>query len=69
MPYRTRLHNFSQGEVHPRVALDEMSVEGLAILELYKHRVPLGGVEKAEGELNANAELAWLSGLASPDGA
>lgn len=43
--YGAGLDNFFQGEVHPRVAVDEVAVQGLAVLELDEHGVPLGRVE------------------------
>lgn len=49
--HRARLDHLLEGEVHPRVALDEVSVEGLAVLELDEHGVALSGVEQAEGQL------------------
>lgn len=51
--YGTCLHDLLEREVHPCVAVDQVAVEGLAVLELDEHRVPLGGVEEAEGELFA----------------
>ena len=46
--FGTRLHDFFEGEVHVGVALDEVAVEGFAVLELDEHRVALGGCEEAE---------------------
>ena len=45
--YWASLNNLLQGQVHPSIASDQMSVQGLAILELYEHWVPLGGGKKA----------------------
>jgi hypothetical protein len=45
------LHDFFEGEVHVCVALDQVAVEGFAVLELDEHGVALGGCEEAEGEL------------------
>jgi hypothetical protein len=45
----TCLHNFFEGEIHVCVALDQVAVEGFAILELDQHGVALGGSEEAEG--------------------
>lgn len=42
----TGLHHFFEGEVHVGVAVDQVAVEGLAVLELDQHWVPLGGIEK-----------------------
>jgi hypothetical protein len=44
----TCLHDFFEGEVHVCVALDEVAVEGFAVLELDQHGVALGGSEEAE---------------------
>ena len=38
----TRLDNFLQDQVHPVVAVGKVAVEGLAVLELDKHRMALG---------------------------
>jgi hypothetical protein len=46
--FGTRLHDFFEGEVHVGVALDEVAVEGFAVLELDEHGVALRGGEKAE---------------------
>lgn len=45
------MHDLLEGEVHPRIAVDKVSIERLAILELDQHGVALGGVEKAKGQL------------------
>jgi hypothetical protein len=45
----TCLHDFFEGEVHVCVALDQVAVEGFAVLELDQHGVALGGCEEAEG--------------------
>jgi hypothetical protein len=42
------LHDFFEGEVHVGVALDQVAVESLAVLELDEHGVALGGGEKTE---------------------
>jgi hypothetical protein len=42
------LHDFFEGEIHVGVALYEVAVESLAVLELNEHGVALGGGEKAE---------------------
>lgn len=42
------LHDFFEGEVHVGVALDEVTVESFAVLELDEHGVALRGGEKAE---------------------
>ena len=47
----TCLNDFFEGEVHVCVALDQVAVEGFAVLELDEHGVALGGCEEAEGEL------------------
>ena len=47
--FGTRLHDFFEGEVHVGVALDEVAVEGFAVLELDEHGVALGGCEETEG--------------------
>jgi hypothetical protein len=51
--YWTCLHHFLQCEVHPGIALDQVAVEDLAILELHEHRVALRRVQEAEGQLRA----------------
>ena len=45
----TCLHDFFEGEVHVCVALDQVAVEGFAVLELDQHGVALGGCEETEG--------------------
>lgn len=49
--HRARLHHLLEGEVHPVVAHDEVTVERLSVLELDQHRLALGGVKQAEGQL------------------
>jgi hypothetical protein len=49
--FGTCLHDFFEGEVHVGVALDQVAVESLAVLELDEHGVALGGGEEAEREL------------------
>jgi len=39
---RTGLHNLLQSQVHPSVAIDQVSIERFSIFELYEHRVALG---------------------------
>ena len=46
--FGTCLHDFFEGEVHVGVALDEVTVESFAVLELDEHGVALRGGEKAE---------------------
>ncbi len=41
------MDDFFEREVHVCVAVDEVAVECLAVLELDEHWMPLGGVEKA----------------------
>lgn len=41
---RTCLHNLLQSQVHPSVAIDQVSIEGFAVFELYEHRVALGRI-------------------------
>jgi len=41
---RIRLINFSQRDVHEIVAVDEMTVESLAVLEFDQHRFVLGRI-------------------------
>ena len=48
---RTRLHDFFERQVHPCVAVDEVAVEGFAVLKLDEHGVALGGGEETQGEL------------------
>lgn len=43
--YGAGLDDFLQCEVHPRIAINEVSVQSFAILELDQHRVALGGVQ------------------------
>jgi len=40
------LDDLFEGQVHPRVAVDQVAVQGLAVLELDQHGVALGGREK-----------------------
>jgi hypothetical protein len=47
------LYNLLEGQVHPCIAIDKMAIKRLSILELYQHRVSLGSVEKAKGQLFA----------------
>jgi hypothetical protein len=54
--HRASLHHLLQREIHPRVACNQVSVEGLAVLELHQHRVALRRREQAEGELRAQLE-------------
>jgi len=49
--YRAGLHDFAQGQIHPSIALNQVAVECLAILELNQHRVALRRGQKAEGQL------------------
>lgn len=49
--YRACLHNLFQGEVHPCIAHDQVSIESLSVLEFDQHGVALGGVEQSEREL------------------
>lgn len=44
--YWARLYDLLQGQVHPRVAVDQVSIEGLAVLQLDEHGVALGGIEQ-----------------------
>lgn len=46
--FGTSLHDFFEGEIHVGVALDEVTIEGFAVLELDEHGVALRGGEKAE---------------------
>ena len=45
--YRTRLDNLLQRQVHPGIALDQMTVERLAVLQLDQHGVALGRIQQA----------------------
>lgn len=45
------MDNLLQCQVHPCIAVDKMSVERLAVLELDQHWVALGGIEEAERQL------------------
>lgn len=49
--YRARLYNLLERQVHPCIAVDKVAIKRLSILELDQHRVALGSVEKAEGQL------------------
>lgn len=49
--FGTRLDDFLEGQVHPRVAIDQVAVERLAVLELHEHWVALRGGEEAERKL------------------
>lgn len=48
--FRACLHNLFQGEVHPCIAHDQVSIESLSVLEFDQHGVALGGVEQSERE-------------------
>lgn len=48
--FRACLHDFFEGEVHPRIAHDQVSVERLSILQLDQHGVALSGIEQSEGK-------------------
>ena len=47
--YWARLDHLLQRQVHPRIAVDKVAVEGLAVLQLDEHGVALGRVKEAEG--------------------
>ncbi len=55
--YRTCLDNLFQRQVHPRIAVDKVAVEGLSVLELDQHGVALGCIEQAEGQLHWNKQV------------
>lgn len=40
------MYDLFEGEVHPSVAADKVTVECLTILELDEHRVALCGIKK-----------------------
>lgn len=41
--FRTGLDDFFECQIHPVITLDQMSVQGLSILQLDQHRVALSG--------------------------
>ena len=43
--FRAGLNNLLQNQVHPVVAIGQMSVQRFAVLEFHQHRVALGGRE------------------------
>ena len=45
--FGTCLNDLLEGKVHPGVAIDQVAIECLAVLELDQHRVALGGCEEA----------------------
>lgn len=45
------MHDFFQRQVHPVVAIDQVTVERLAVLEFDEHRVALCRRQEAEWEL------------------
>lgn len=47
--YSSRLNDFFQRQVHPRIALDQVAIERVAALELNQHRMALSCVEQTEG--------------------
>ena len=59
--FRAGLDHFLECQIHPRVAVDQVAVQCLAILELDEHRMALRCSEKAQGKL-------WLQLAASHDG-
>jgi hypothetical protein len=49
--FRTGLDHFLECQIHPRVAVDQVAVQSLAILQLDEHRMALRCSEKAQGKL------------------
>lgn len=47
--FRTGLDNLLQSQVHPVVAIDEVTVESFPVLQLDKHRVALCRGEQPKG--------------------
>jgi hypothetical protein len=43
-------NNLPEVDVHPRVAVHQVPIIGLAVLELHEHGMPLGGLEEREGK-------------------
>jgi hypothetical protein len=43
------LHNFTQNQVHPGVARNQVAVERFSVFEFDQHRVSNGSSEKAQG--------------------
>lgn len=56
--YGTRLDHFSERQVHPSVAHDQVSVERLPVLQLDQHGMALGRVQQAEGQLQREVSIA-----------
>lgn len=48
--FRARLDDLLEGEVHPGIAHDQVSIQSLSVLEFDQHGVALGGVEQSEGK-------------------
>ena len=42
----TCLHHLFEGQIHPGVAVDQMTIQRFSILELDQHRMALGGIEQ-----------------------
>ena len=54
------MYDFLQGQVHPRITVDEMSIQSLSVLQFDEHGMALRGVQKAEGKLHGTiAELVF----------
>jgi hypothetical protein len=49
--FRTGLDHFLECQIHPRVAVDQVAIQSLAILELDEHRMTLRCSEKTQGKL------------------
>jgi len=48
--FRAGLDNFFQSQVHPVIAIDEVAVESLSVLQLDEHRVALGRGKQTKRE-------------------
>jgi hypothetical protein len=59
------LHDFFQRQVHPVVAIDQVTVERLAVFEFDKHRVALCRRQEAEWQLFSGQHSLLIIVLAS----
>lgn len=61
---RASLDDFLEYEVHPVVAIGEVAVQCLAVLQFHEHRVALGGREEPERQLFIPLEgFLWIFSL------
>jgi hypothetical protein len=53
----TGLDDFLQGQVHPGIAVDQVSVQRLAILEFDQHRLALSSGQQPQWELEDDTSV------------